>query len=228
MGEFHDRRFPGEDDVYRTARDALLAAEIDLRRRIEDVAAMRRALPPGGPLTQDYLFDQGTQDEEKAIRFSDLFAPGKDSLVVYSFMYAADAPAACPMCTSLLDTWDGAMPHLGDRINVAVVATSPIGRIRDWAAERGWSRLRLLSSAANTYNVDYGAESPDGGQLPAINVFRRTADGIHHTYNAELFYVDSEAGQHPRHADVLWPLWSVFDLTPDGRGADWFPKLSYD
>jgi predicted dithiol-disulfide oxidoreductase (DUF899 family) len=228
MGRFHERRFPGEDDAYRTARDELLAAEMDLRQRLEDVATMRRELPPGGALPEEYVFVEETADGETETRFSDLFAPGKDSLIVYSFMYGPDAEAACPMCTSLLDTWDGAMPHLGDRINIAVVAKSPIARIREWAAVRGWNRLRLLSSAENSYNSDYGAESPDGGQLPAINVFRRIDSGIHHTYNAELFYADNEAGQHPRHADILWPLWSVFDLTPDGRGSDWFPKLNYD
>ena len=91
----------------------------------------------------------------------------------------------------------------------------------------GWDNLRLLSSSGNSYNTDYGAER-DGAQLPAINVFRQTDDGIFHTYNAELLYAPSEEGMHPRHADAIWPLWSVFDLTPGGRGADWFPSYSYD
>ena len=62
MGQFHDRNYPGEDEHYREARDALLAAEVDLRRRIEEVAAMRRALPLGGALKDDYVFTEGGDD----------------------------------------------------------------------------------------------------------------------------------------------------------------------
>ena len=38
--------FPNEGPKYRQARNALLAEEIELRRHIEHVAAVRRALPP--------------------------------------------------------------------------------------------------------------------------------------------------------------------------------------
>ncbi len=134
---------------------------------------------------------------------------------------------ACPACTAMLDGLNGTAPHVRDNINFAVVAKAPIGQIRAWAQGRGWNNLRLLSSNGNSYNTDYGAEH-DGAQLPAINVFAKTDDGIFHTYNAELLYAPSEEGQHPRHADAIWPLWSVFDLTPDGRGTDWFPSYAYD
>ncbi len=72
------------------------------------------------------------------------------------------------------------------------------------------------------------SESGDGDQMPAINTFTNTPEGIFHYYNAELLYAPSEKGQHPRHADPVWPVWNLFDMTPEGRGADWFPKLSYD
>lgn len=84
-----------------------------------------------------------------------------------------------------------------------------------------------MSSGNNTYNADYFAETADGAQMPAINVFRKTDHGIFHFYSAELLYAPTEAGQNPRHADLIWPLWNLFDLTPDGRGVDWFPKYSY-
>ena len=50
-------RIPNESAEYRAARTALLAEEIELRRHIERVAAQRRALPPGGPVTGDYRFE---------------------------------------------------------------------------------------------------------------------------------------------------------------------------
>jgi len=226
MGQFHDNQFPGESDTYRAARDELLAAEMELRKQYEAVAGMRRALPLGGEIKQDYAFDEDVGGTIVQTNLGDLFAPGKDSLFLYSFMYAPGGDA-CPACTAMLDALNGSTPHIRDRINFAVVAKAPMDQIRDWAQRRGWNNLRLLSSNGNSYNIDYGAER-DGNQLPAINVFRQTGDGVFHTYNAELLYAPSEEGQHPRHADAIWPLWSVFDLTPVGRGTDWFPRFAYD
>ena len=224
MGHLHETRYPGESAAYREARDALLVAEMDHRRRQEDIAAMRRALPPGGAVKEDYVFDEGAAT---GTRLSDLFDTGKDSLFIYGFMYAPGAEQPCPACTSLLDGLNGSAPHIRDRMNFAVVAKAPIGEIRGWALTRGWGNLRLLSSGGNSYNTDYHAETPDGAQLPAFNVFRRTAEGIRHMYGSELFFAPAEDGQHPRHADALWPVWNMFDLIPEGRGTDWFPKISY-
>src|SRR5215213_1288029 len=80
--------FPGESADYRAARDRLLEQEIELRRATEAVAAARRALPPGGVVPQDYLFQrEGTDGAPTDVRLSELFAPGLDSLVIYSFMF---------------------------------------------------------------------------------------------------------------------------------------------
>lgn len=232
MDRIHDMRFPGEDEAYREARDRLLTAEMDLRQRIEEVASMRRELPPGGRLAQDYRFEEGDRDlasdgEARETRFSELFEDGKDTLVIYSFMYPPDG-RPCPMCTAFLDSLNGNAPHLGERINLAVVARAPIDRIRAWARTRGWRNLRLLSSSGNSYNADYHAETADGSQWPLVNVFQRTGDGIRHRYCSELFFAPPGEGQHPRHVDLLWPLWNVMDLTPEGRGTDWLPSQSYE
>src|SRR6516165_2838354 len=63
--------------------------------------------------------------------------------------------------------------------------TSP-DRLGTYAQERGWRNLRLLSSRNNTFNRDYHAEAPDGGQLPVLNVFSRDQDGIHHHWASEM------------------------------------------
>ncbi|HEY8849555.1 MAG TPA: DUF899 family protein [Thermoanaerobaculia bacterium] len=218
----HSVRFPGENQSYRSARDELLDAEIALRRNLEEVSAKRRKLPLGGEIREDYTFD----NEKGPIRMSQLFADGKDTLVVYSFMYGPKMPEACPLCTSILDGMDGEAPHIMQRVNFAVIAKSPIERIRKFARERGWRNLPLLSSANNTYNHDYHAEEAKGGQMPALNVFVRRNGRIHHFYNTELLYAPNEKGQDGRHVDLIWPLWNVFDYTPDGRG-NWNPRLSY-
>lgn len=222
--------FPGESAQYRAARDRLLEREIELRRTMEAVAAARRGLPPGGVIPEDYVFQgAGSDGAQIDVKLSELFAPGKDSLAIYSFMFprAPDEDAPCPSCTSFLDAFDGAVEHIAQRVNVVVVAKAPLPRILAHAKERVWHRLRLLSSAANTYNRDYLAETAEGSQLPMLNVFRRDGEMIRHFWGSELLYAPTEPGHDPRHSDTIDPLWNLFDFTPEGRGTDWYPQLSY-
>jgi predicted dithiol-disulfide oxidoreductase (DUF899 family) len=238
--------FPGEAAEYRAARNRLLEQEIELRRAMEAVAAARRRLPPGGEVPQDYVFQaQGPDGGPAAVRLSELFAPGRDSLVIYSMMFPRDprddrpgpasgqtallplAQGPCPSCTAFLDQLDGAAEHASQHINLAVAGKAPIERILTFGAERGWRRLRLLSSAGTTYNRDYLAETPDGEQQPMLNVFHRDGDTIRHFWGSELFFAPTEPGQETRHVGTLEPVWNLFDLTPEGRGADWDEQLSY-
>lgn len=180
------------------------------------------------------------------MRFPELFEAGKDTLVIYSFMFprwSGDtrpgpggetgklpiAETPCPSCTSILDSLDGAAPHLGQRINLAVVAKSDPERIRTFARERGWRNLRLLSSRKNTYNRDYHAETGEGEQLPVMNVFVRDGGQLRHSWATELMFAPRDEGEDPRHVDFIWPIWSVLDLTPGGRaiGSD-LPQLRYE
>jgi predicted dithiol-disulfide oxidoreductase (DUF899 family) len=224
--------FPGESAEYRAARDRLLQQEIELRRAMEDVAAARRALPPGGPIPEDYVFHgEGPAD----VRLSELFAPGKDSLAIYSFMFPRDPyddrPGApdgpCPSCTALLDQLDGMVEHAAQLVNFAVVAKSPLPPVLAFARERGWRRLRLLSSADNTYNRDYNGETPDGHQRPMLNVFHRDGETIRHFWSSELFYAPTDPDQDPRHVGTLEPFWNLLDLTREGRPVDFDEQLSY-
>ena len=228
----HSARFPGESSRYRTARDRLLTAETALRRQVERVAHMRRKLPLGGKVPEDYLFDEGAAGPGELaighqVNLSGLFGDKLDTLLIYSYMFGPQAKQPCPMCTSFLDSLDGAAIHLTQRVNLAVVAKSPIGRIQEFAQNRGWRRLRMLSSANNSYNRDYHGETPEGNQLPMMNVFVRREDGIYHSYATELQFMPPDKGQNQRHIDMMWPLWNVLDLTPEGRGTDWFPSLTY-
>jgi predicted dithiol-disulfide oxidoreductase (DUF899 family) len=216
--------FPGESTQYREARDRLLQAEAELRRRTEAVAAMRRELPAGGVVPQDYVFD-GAGGE---VRFSELFGE-HDTLVVYSFMFprTLDDDSPCPACSSILESLDGAARHLGQVVALAVVAKAPLPRIREYADHRGWRHLRLLSSAANAYNRDYNAEGSDGSQAPILNVFSRRDDEIRHFWGSELMSAPRDDGQEPRHVDFIWPIWNVLDATPEGRGTGWSPQREY-
>ncbi|MGO9767006.1 MAG: DUF899 family protein [Myxococcaceae bacterium] len=221
--------FPGESPAYRKARDELLKAERELRSHVEKVAAVRRQLPLGGAVPEDYAFEEAAQDVRsplRSVRLSELFAPGLDSLVVYSFMFGPEMEHACPMCSSFLDGLDGNARHIAQRVNLAVVAKSPITRIQDFARARPWRNLRLLSSAKNHFNRDYHGDAQDGSQNSIIHTFVRRAGRVHHFYSSEMAFGPSEPGQNQRHIDLMWPLWNVLDLTPEGRGTDWYPKLS--
>jgi predicted dithiol-disulfide oxidoreductase (DUF899 family) len=240
--------FPNESLEYRAARNRLLEEEVTLRRAMEAVATARRALPPGGLVPEDYLFDAIASDGAPIkTKLSELFAPGKNSLVAYHFMFprhptdnrsaptlgaAAELPlmeGPCPSCTALLDQLDGAVPHVEPKLNFVVVAKAPIDRVVAFAHDRGWKHLRLLSAANNTFKRDYHGEDADGSQMPNLSVFHRDSNGeIRHTWSSELLYAPTDPGQDPRHLGTLEPLWNIFDLTPEGRPENWDEQMQYD
>jgi predicted dithiol-disulfide oxidoreductase (DUF899 family) len=216
---------------YRKLRGELLEAERALVEQRERVAELRRALPSGAVVQQDYVFDEGPADPSRNAEgdffqtpLSELFTGGKDELLIQHMMYSPDSERACPMCSMWIDGIDGVARHLNDRINFAVVARAPIARLRGWGATRGWRHVRLLSSHGNRFNADLGVELTADRQLPAFSVFVREADGrIRHTYTSE----GSLEERHHRALDLLSPIWNLYDLMPSGRG-DWFPKHFYD
>lgn len=230
----HDVRFPGEPDEYRQARDALLSAEIELRRQIETVAAQRRQLPLGGEVPSDYEFQEWDAEANapRSVRMSELFGEGRDTLFLYSFMWVTQSQdlgfvGPCRGCTSIIDAVDGAARHVAEQIGFAVVAKAPIDRFRAHGDNRGWRHARLLSSEGNTYNVDYGAEDAAGSQWPLATVFTRRDGRIHRFWSSELWLAPTEPGQNPRHVDFMWPLWAILDRTPNGGDAGWMPELEY-
>jgi predicted dithiol-disulfide oxidoreductase (DUF899 family) len=239
-------RFPGESAAYREARDRLLEREIELRRAMEAVAASRRALPPGGAVPEDYIFEGRHADgTDGAVRLSELFE-GKSSLALYSFMFPREptdkrpGPAVgstarlalqdgpCPSCTALLDQLEGAVEHVVPHMAFAVVAKAPLARVLTFAEERGWRRLRFLSAAGNSYQRDYQGEAADGSPMPIMNIFERDGSTVRHFWGSEILYAPCDPGQDPRHVGTLEPSWNLFDLTREGRGTDWDEQFDYD
>jgi predicted dithiol-disulfide oxidoreductase (DUF899 family) len=213
-------RFPSESEEYRRAREALLAEEIELRRHIERVAEQRRALPPGGKVIKNYRFES----ERGPVGFADLFGD-KQTLVVYSYMYGPQRKRPCPMCTSQMSAWDGEAPDIEQRVAFAMVARSPIERLVAFKKERGWKNLKLYSDTSGDYTRDY--VSAEDADVPAFNVFTRKDGTIRHFWSAEMGPETADPGQDPRGAPDLMPIWTILDSTPEGRGADWYPKLGY-
>lgn len=233
--------YPNESGEYRAARNALLDAEMELRRQLERVAALRRALPAGGVLKKDYVFERiGKNGTVEQVKLSELFED-KQSLILYSFMFGPEREKPCPGCTHLLDGLDGAARHVPQRAPFYIVAKSPIARLTAWARDRGWNHLRFLSTAGNSYDADYfgdtssfgpamradrGYEGGKNWDEPMLNVFQKEGSAIRHFWGSELVFAPEEEGQDHRALDLLDPVWGLLDTTPEGRG-DFFPKLSY-
>ena len=136
--------FPGESAAYRTARNKLLQEETELRRMTEAVSASRRALPAGGEVPENYIFDAlGENGQPKTVTLSELFAPGKDTLFIYNMMFprSPDEDLPCPSCTQFLDSFDGVAEHASQRINVAIVVKTALSRALAHAKTRGWRHL---------------------------------------------------------------------------------------
>ena len=214
-------RFPNESGEYRSARDALLAEEIELRRHIERVAEQRRALPAGGKVPKNYAF----VGENGPVHFADLFGD-KQTLAIYSYMCGPKRKQPCPMCTSLMSAWDGESLDANQRIALVMVARSPIERLLEVKKERGWRNLKLYSDTSGDYTRDY--VSADDADIPAFNVFTRRDGTIRHFWSGEMGGSTADPGQDSRGAPDLMPLWTILDSTPEGRGGNWYPSLSYD
>ncbi|CAN5367751.1 hypothetical protein BH09PSE6_BH09PSE6_08420 [soil metagenome] len=232
---------------YLDARADLLAAEIEQRRCMENVAALRRSLPDGPAVDQDYVF-QGLDEHGAAcaIRLSTLFGDA-DSIVIYNYMFPrhkADTRAAastgetaalpagdqpCPSCTGLLDQLDRAALHFeaaGGRL--VVVANTSLDNLLAVARDREWKHLRLLSSAGTTFKRDYHAEDDEGQQAPMMLVFKRGMDKVVRLFWAsELVWADSDPGQDHRAAGTVEPFWTLLDFTPGGRPAGFHEQLDY-
>lgn len=212
--------FPNESADYRRARQGLLAEEIELRRHIERVAELRRALPLGGEVKKNYVLE----GENGKANFADLF-DGKQTLAIYSYMFGPRRQTPCPMCTSFMSTWEHKLPDIEQRIAFVFIARSPIARLIEAKKARGWTRHKVFSDISGDYTRDY--VSAEDADVPGYSVFTKRDGTIRHFWSGEMSSTMADPQQDPRGAPDMDPLWTILDTTPEGRGTDWYPKLAY-
>jgi predicted dithiol-disulfide oxidoreductase (DUF899 family) len=225
-----ETKFPNETLEYRRLRDQLLAAEIENKEARERIATLRRQLPLGGRVKEDYVFREGPADLRDndpgsmfETRLSSLFAGGRNELIIDHMMFHPDDDEPCPMCDMWADGYNAIAPHVNDKVTFVLVAKAEITKLRAWGKSRGWNRIRLLSSHDNTFNKDYWMEEEDGGQRPGVSVFKKAEDGvIYHSYITEMVF----APGHHRGIDLFTPVWNLLDLLPSGR-ENWMPSYWY-
>jgi len=218
MAGAHPTRWPGESADYRAARTALLTEEIELRRQIQRVAEQRRALPPG-PAAKDYRFldEQGNE-----IGLIDLFSR-HDTLFTYAWMFGPERARPCPMCTSFVGSLDIPAPDIEQRLAIAIVGRSPVARQLAFARERGWRNLKFYQIVGDDFVRDYVG----GEDMAAVLIWRRDGDQVRLFWAAEGSAETTDPGFDPHLAPDPTPLWTILDWTPEGRAADWYPKLDY-
>ena len=222
LAERGSQPFPGDSAAYREARTQLLAEEIELRRHIERVAALRRALPPGGQ-AKDYRFLDASG---RALGLADLFGR-HDTLFSYFWMYGPERERPCPMCTSFVGSLDMPAPDIGQRIALAIVGRSPVARQLDFARERGWRHLAFYQCVGDDFARDYRGLNADGSENAIVAMWQRKGDKVNLFWAAEGGTETADPGLDPHLAPDPTPLWTILDWTPGGRGSDWYPKLEY-
>lgn len=216
------RAFPGEDESYTKARKSLLAEEIDLRRKMTRIAEQRRALPPG-PLMKDYRFKDANGAEAG---LAELFGD-HDTLVVYFWMYGPERERPCPMCTNWLGAVNGNANDIKQRVALKIIGRSPVERQKAFAQERGWQALDFVQTIGDEFVSDFRLLNADLSENPALAVFKRNGSGIRLFWKSEMTSEMADPGQDARDAPDIASLWNILDLTPAGRGTDWYPSLEY-
>jgi predicted dithiol-disulfide oxidoreductase (DUF899 family) len=152
------------------ASNELLVKEKELTRRGDQLAAERRALP-WVPVEKEYHFD--TDAGEATL--SGLFA-GRSQLIVYHFMFGPPYAAGCPVCSSMADSFDGAVPHLNARdVTFTCVSRAPLDKLQAYKARMGWS-FPWASAYRSDYKFDLETSHPEetarqwlaGGTPPGV------------------------------------------------------------
>ncbi len=215
--------FPGESEAYAQARQALLAEEIEFRRHMTRLCEQRRALPPGPEIKANHRFKRA---DGREVGLPELFGH-HSTLITYFWMFGPERARPCPMCTNWLGSVNGNAMDVVQRAALKIIGRSPVERQRAFAAERGWKHLDFVQTVGDAYAKDLGLLSDDGSELAAIVVYQREGETVRLFYAAEMPFEAADPGQDPRTAPDIAALWSLLDLTPEGRAKDWYPKLSY-
>ena len=219
--------FPNETTDYREARNRLLDEEVRLREATERVAELRRCLPPGGRLKEDYLFERVTDaGQRESIPFVQLFGH-HDTLLLYTMMFGPDWDAPCPSCTCIVDSINANSRGVSESAAIAVVAAASAEQLAGWSRRRGWY-MNIVAGGDSSYVLDYaGFDTDDAAAVSCMNVFRKTDDGIFHFWASEMLNRPMANG-HPRHVDIIWPMWNLLDMTPEGRGDTLVPRQDFE
>ncbi len=223
LAQAREPKFVNESEAYAQSRTKLLAAEIEARRSLTKLAQQRRNLPAGPEVIKDYRFRDANGD---TITLRDLFGD-QETLITYFWMYGPKRERPCPMCTNFLGGANGNATDVKQRAAFKILGRSSVERQQAFATERGWKDLDFVQTVGDDYARDLGLLDNDGNEFPGFTVFQKDGDKVRVFYDAEMPSGAADPGEDPRGAVDIAPLWNLLDMTPEGRGVDWYPKLAY-
>ena len=139
----------GTRQEWLAARLDLLAAEKELTRRSDELAARRLALP-WVRVDKAYRFET----EEGSVALADLFR-GRSQLLVYHLMFGPDYSAACPSCSMIADGFNGFAVHLAHHdVTLHAVSRAPLAKLQAYKRRMGWT-FPWASSFGGECNADF-------------------------------------------------------------------------
>lgn len=192
-----------ERDDYERSLAQQVEVEKELTRFGDRVSARRRRLPMTP--VEDYVF----AGENGAVRLSDLFGD-HPQLVLQTFMFHPDWDDGCPSCTWATNNMPDDLAELlaPNGVAFAMVSRAPLDKLQRWSDRQGWGHLTWVSSAANTFNTDWGW-TIDGQDQPGYSYLLRNDDGTFLTYRTER-----------RGTEAILPTTAIWDRTIYGRRQD--------
>jgi predicted dithiol-disulfide oxidoreductase (DUF899 family) len=226
-----DHKVAGREE-WQAARDELLEREKEHTRIADELARQRRALP-WVAIEKDYRFD----GDDGTRTLPELF-DGRSQLLVYHFMFGPTYEAGCPTCSSMVDGFDGLLPHLHARdVTLVLVSRAPLEKLQAYKERMGWS-IPWVSSANTDFSFDVGASlteeqvrelmPPNESDLPAIAPQNAAASGsdvpgyISEIPSASAFALEDGAvyqtyGTTFRGIEFLMGFYPILDRAPKGR-----------
>jgi predicted dithiol-disulfide oxidoreductase (DUF899 family) len=211
------------------ARDELLVKEKELTRRADQLAAERRALP-WVPVDKEYRFDTDAGEQTLLELFD-----GRSQLIVYHFMFGPPYAAGCPVCSSMADSFDGAVAHLAARdVSFTCVSRAPLDKLQAYRARMGWS-FPWASAYRSDYKFDLETSHPEetarqwlaDGTPPLVTKNARECDTDPVAYMSEspamTCYALVDGTVHltysttARGLEFMMDYYAFLDRTPAGR-----------
>ena len=142
-------------EEWQAARDELLVEEKEHTRQGDELARKRRELP-WLRVEKEYRLD--TDEGQRTL--TELF-DGRSQLLTYHFMFGPSYEAGDPVNSSMVDGFDGLVPHLHARdLTLMLVSRAPLAKLQAYKRRMGWS-IPWASSANSDFNFDMGASSTE-------------------------------------------------------------------
>jgi predicted dithiol-disulfide oxidoreductase (DUF899 family) len=201
----------GSHEEFEAAREELLRREKEHTRLGDELARQRRDLP-WVPVEKEYSFDT----DEGTRTLAELF-DGRSQLLIYHFMFGPNYRAGDPVNSSMVDGFDGLLPHLHARdLTMLLVSRASLAQLQVYKKRMGWN-IPWVSAGNTDFNYDIGASITEEQLREAMPSLDRTAEIRDYSGHAQglplIAHQNAEAvGVDVREYILETPMVSTFAL----------------